>query len=105
MVISRCGGRAPAPLVRPARRVQRAEMLALLIDRHNLRRSAAGGGGPRSYCVSAGETAPSPALSQIGGSATSTGPSDEDLERVMREVPRGAFALAALTVGLLLAGW
>jgi len=44
-------------------------------------------------------------LSQIGGSATSTGPSDEDLERVMREVPRGAFALAALTVGLLLAGW
>jgi len=34
-----------------------------------------------------------------------TGPSDEDLERVMREVPRGAFALAALTTGLLLAGW
>ncbi len=34
-----------------------------------------------------------------------TGPSDQDLERVMREVPRGAFALAALTTGLLLAGW
>ena len=31
--------------------------------------------------------------------------SDEDLERVMRDVPRGAFALAALAVGALLAGW
>ena len=30
---------------------------------------------------------------------------DEELERVMREVPRGAFALAALSVGLLLLGW
>ena len=30
---------------------------------------------------------------------------DPDLERVMQEVPRGALALAALTVGLLLAGW
>jgi hypothetical protein len=29
----------------------------------------------------------------------------DDLERVMQEVPRGAFALAALTVGLVLAGW
>jgi hypothetical protein len=33
------------------------------------------------------------------------GPSDQDLERVMREVPRGAFALAALSTGLLLLGW
>ena len=32
-------------------------------------------------------------------------PSEEDLERVMREVPRGALALAALTVGTLLVGW
>jgi hypothetical protein len=32
-------------------------------------------------------------------------PSDADLERVMRDVPRGALALAALTVGLLLVGW
>jgi hypothetical protein len=31
--------------------------------------------------------------------------SDEDLERVMREVPRGAFALAGLAVGALLAAW
>jgi hypothetical protein len=32
--------------------------------------------------------------------------SDEaSLERVMREVPRGALALAALTVGLLLLAW
>ena len=30
---------------------------------------------------------------------------DEDLERVMRDVPRGALALAALSVGLLLVGW
>ena len=30
---------------------------------------------------------------------------DEELERVMREVPRGAFALAALSVGLLLVAW
>ncbi len=32
-------------------------------------------------------------------------PADADLERVMQEVPRGALALAALTVGLLLVGW
>jgi hypothetical protein len=32
-------------------------------------------------------------------------PSEEELERVMREVPRGALALAALTVGMLLVGW
>ncbi len=32
-------------------------------------------------------------------------PADADLERVMQEVPRGAPALAALTVGLLLVGW
>jgi hypothetical protein len=31
--------------------------------------------------------------------------SDEALERAMADVPRGAFALAALTVGLLLLGW
>ena len=31
--------------------------------------------------------------------------SDEELERVMREVPRGALALAALAVGVLLVGW
>jgi hypothetical protein len=30
---------------------------------------------------------------------------DAALERVMREVPRGALALAALTVGLLLVAW
>jgi hypothetical protein len=30
---------------------------------------------------------------------------DHDLERVMQEVPRGAFALAALAVGVLLAAW
>ena len=30
---------------------------------------------------------------------------DEELERVMREVPRGALALAALAVGVLLVGW
>lgn len=32
-------------------------------------------------------------------------PSEEELERVMQEVPRGALALAALTVGMLLVGW
>ena len=32
-------------------------------------------------------------------------PSEEELERIMREVPRGALALAALTVGMLLVGW
>ena len=32
-------------------------------------------------------------------------PSDEELERVIQEVPRGALALAALTVGMLLVGW
>ena len=32
-------------------------------------------------------------------------PSEDELERVMREVPRGALALAALTVGILLVGW
>jgi hypothetical protein len=32
-------------------------------------------------------------------------PSEEELERVMRDVPRGALALAALTVGMLLVGW
>ena len=31
--------------------------------------------------------------------------SDEELERVMREVPRGALALAAISVGVLLVGW
>jgi hypothetical protein len=31
--------------------------------------------------------------------------SEADLERAMREVPRGAFALAALTVGLLILCW
>ena len=30
---------------------------------------------------------------------------DAELERAMQEVPRGALALAALTVGLLLVGW
>jgi hypothetical protein len=30
---------------------------------------------------------------------------EEELERVMRDVPRGALALAALSVGLLLVGW
>jgi hypothetical protein len=30
---------------------------------------------------------------------------NDDLERVMQEVPRGAFALAALAVGVLLVGW
>ena len=35
----------------------------------------------------------------------STDPSDQDLERVMQDVPRGAFALAALTTGLLLVAW
>lgn len=30
---------------------------------------------------------------------------DAALERVMREVPRGALALSALTVGLLLLAW
>jgi hypothetical protein len=30
---------------------------------------------------------------------------EEDLERVMREVPRGALALAALAVGVLLVCW
>jgi hypothetical protein len=29
----------------------------------------------------------------------------EDLARVMREVPRGALALAGLTVGLLILAW
>jgi len=32
-------------------------------------------------------------------------PSEEELEKVMREVPRGALALAVLTVGMLLVGW
>jgi hypothetical protein len=32
-------------------------------------------------------------------------PSEEELERVMQDVPRGALALAALTVGMLLVGW
>jgi hypothetical protein len=32
-------------------------------------------------------------------------PSEEELERVMRDVPRGALALAALTVGMLLVAW
>lgn len=30
---------------------------------------------------------------------------DDDLERAMEDVPRGAFALAALTVGLVLGAW
>ena len=30
---------------------------------------------------------------------------DEELERAMREVPRGALALAALSVGVLLVAW
>ena len=30
---------------------------------------------------------------------------EEALSRVMRDVPRGALALSALTVGLLLAAW
>jgi len=30
---------------------------------------------------------------------------DETLTRVMRDVPRGALALSALTVGLLLVAW
>jgi cobalamin synthase len=30
---------------------------------------------------------------------------DEALKRVMRDVPRGALALSALTVGLLLVAW
>lgn len=30
---------------------------------------------------------------------------DDDLERAMQDVPRGAFALAALTVGLVLGAW
>ena len=30
---------------------------------------------------------------------------EEELERVMHDVPRGALALAALSVGLLLVGW
>ena len=32
-------------------------------------------------------------------------PDEDALARVMREVPRGALALAALTVGLLLLAW
>ncbi len=32
-------------------------------------------------------------------------PSEDELERVMQDVPRGALALAALTVGMLLVGW
>ncbi len=32
-------------------------------------------------------------------------PEEEALARVMRDVPRGALALAALTVGLLLVAW
>jgi hypothetical protein len=32
-------------------------------------------------------------------------PGDERLSRVLREVPRGALALAGLTVFLLLIGW
>ena len=30
---------------------------------------------------------------------------EEELERAMREVPRGALALAALSTGVLLVGW
>jgi hypothetical protein len=30
---------------------------------------------------------------------------DEDLQTVLREVPRGAFALAGLTTGLLMLAW
>ncbi|HYR36613.1 MAG TPA: hypothetical protein VEQ87_20155 [Burkholderiales bacterium] len=30
---------------------------------------------------------------------------NDDLERVMQDVPRGAFALAALAVGALLVAW
>jgi len=30
---------------------------------------------------------------------------DDELERVMRDVPRGALALAAISVGILLVGW
>lgn len=33
------------------------------------------------------------------------GLSDEALENALRETPRGAFALAAVTVGLLMAAW
>lgn len=33
------------------------------------------------------------------------GPSEAELDAVMREVPRGAMALAGLAVGLLLLAW
>ena len=38
-------------------------------------------------------------------SATPDGIDDEALERVLEETPRGALALSALTVGLLLLAW
>ncbi|WP_052764094.1 hypothetical protein [Microvirga massiliensis] len=43
---------------------------------------------------------PESALPLAGGDI-----SDAALERVMREVPRGALALSGLTVGLLLLAW
>lgn len=40
-----------------------------------------------------------------GPTATSAQPEEEALARVMRDVPRGALAISALTVGLLLVAW
>jgi hypothetical protein len=52
-------------------------------------------------------------MSSIPGQTSIPGPEQDDfdrqdpeiLERVMREVPRGALALAGLTVGLLVLAW
>lgn len=40
-----------------------------------------------------------------GSDGPHTGEDDDALARVMRDVPRGALALSALTVGLLLVAW
>jgi hypothetical protein len=48
-------------------------------------------------------SAPPGSLPDVGTSSPQT--DDALLERVMSEVPRGALALAALTVGLMLVAW
>lgn len=48
---------------------------------------------------------PHPSASSQNSAGTDDGIDDAALERVMREVPRGALALSALTVGLLLLAW
>ncbi len=46
-----------------------------------------------------------PAYDDSSAKARSENISDADLTRVLKDVPRGTFALCAITVALLLAGW